>query len=93
MNIATLRAFKLEISITAVLIAVFLLDWESECVYSLDIYYSFMSTIPFFRDHGLSLTVCGHIRGKWICLSPLSWRFPPDLDRCLNTAVISGWQP
>ncbi|GAK59569.1 inner-membrane translocator [Candidatus Vecturithrix granuli] len=58
MNIATLRAFKLEISITAVLIVVFLLFLigNPNVFTRFDIYYSFMSTIPFFGIMALSLT-------------------------------------
>lgn len=58
MDLAKLRALKLEISITVVLVAVFLLFMiGNPKVFSrFDIYYSFMSTIPFFGIMALSLT-------------------------------------
>ena len=59
MDIAKLRALKLEISITIVLLAVFLLFLTGNpTVFTrFDIYYSFMSTIPFFGIMALSLTL------------------------------------
>ena len=58
MDLATLRAFKLEISITCVLGAVFLLFLiGNPTVFTrFNIYYSFMSTIPFFGIMALALT-------------------------------------
>lgn len=58
MDVAKLRALKLEISITAVLIVVFLLFLiGNPMVFTrFDIYYSFMSTIPFFGIMALALT-------------------------------------
>ena len=59
MDVAKLRALKLEISITIVLGAVFLLfTIGNPLVFTrFDIYYSFMSTIPFFGIIALSLTL------------------------------------
>lgn len=58
MVLARLRALKLEISITGVLGAVFLLFLiGNPSVFTrFDIYYSFMSTIPFFGIMALALT-------------------------------------
>lgn len=58
MNVAKLRALKLEISITVVLGSVFLLFLiGNPMVFTrFDIYYSFMSTIPFFGIMALALT-------------------------------------
>jgi simple sugar transport system permease protein len=55
----TVRALKLEISITLVLIAVFglFLIGNSTVFTRFDIYYSFMSTIPLFGIMALSLTL------------------------------------
>lgn len=62
MDIAKLRALKLEISITVVLVVIFLLfvnPWiGNPMVFThFDIYYSFMSTIPFFGIMALALTL------------------------------------
>ena len=58
MDVAKLRALKLEISITVVVIAIFLLFLiGNPMVFTrFDIYYSFMSTIPFFGIMALALT-------------------------------------
>ncbi|PIE33638.1 sugar ABC transporter permease [candidate division KSB3 bacterium] len=58
MNVAKLRALKLEISITVVLGSVFLLFLigNPKVFTGFDIYYSFMSTIPFFGVMALALT-------------------------------------
>jgi len=61
-DIAKLRALKLEISITIVLIVIFLLfvnPWfGNPMVFThFNIYYAFMSTIPFFGIMALSLTL------------------------------------
>lgn len=66
MDATRLRAWKLEISITIVLIAVFLLFLVGNPMVftKFDIYYSFMSSIPFFGILALALTlvvVLGHM--------------------------------
>lgn len=59
MDFAKLRALKLEISITIVVVAVFLLYFAGNpMVFTrFDIYYSFMSTIPFCGIMALAITL------------------------------------
>lgn len=82
MDVAKLRALKLEISITSVLGVIFLLfvnPWfgNPRVFLAFDIYYSFMSTIPFFGIMALALTFV-------VTLGEMDLSFP-------STLAFSAW--
>lgn len=106
MNRTTLRAWKLEISITFVLISVFLLFLiGNPMVFTrFDIYYSFMSSIPFFGILSLALTlvvVLGHMDLSFPSVLAFSaWMFGKIFEKtgniwlavfiCLAVGIAAG---